>query len=137
MEFPRPPRRDVRIDISALIDVVFLLLIFFAVSTTFLESTGLDLELPSADTSAAPESRDVIVWIGEEGNLRFDGRDLQLADLEDDLKAALEQAERKFVVIMADRNARLEQVVQVMDLARKSGAVGITIASKGSSDAGH
>ncbi len=137
MEFPRPPRRDVRIDISALIDVVFLLLIFFAVSTTFLESTGLDLELPSADTSAAPESRDVTVWIGEEGNLRFDGRDLQLADLEDDLKAALEQAERKFVVIMADRNARLEQVVQVMDLARKSGAVGITIASKGSSDAGH
>ncbi len=137
MEFPRPPRRDVRIDISALIDVVFLLLIFFAVSTTFLESTGLDLELPSADTSAAPESRDVTVWIGEEGNLRFDGRDLQLADLEDDLKAALEQAERKFVVIMADRNARLEQVVQVMDLARKSGAVGITIASKESPDAGH
>ena len=137
MEFPRPPRRDVRIDISALIDVVFLLLIFFAVSTTFLESTGLDLELPSADTSAAPETRDVTVWIGEEGNLRFDGRDLQLADLETDLKAALEQAERKFVVIMADRNARLEQVVQVMDLARKSGAVGLTIASKESSDAGH
>ncbi len=136
MEFPRPPRRDVRIDISALIDVVFLLLIFFAVSTTFLESTGLDLELPSADTSAAPESRDVTVWIGEEGNLRFDGRDLQLADLEIDLKVALEQAERKFVVIMADRNARLEQVVQVMDLARKSGAVGLTIASK-ASDAGH
>lgn len=137
MEFPRPPRRDVRIDISALIDVVFLLLIFFAVSTTFLESTGLELELPSADTSAVPETRDVTVWIGEEGNLRFDGRDLQLADLETDLKAALEQAERKFVVIMADRNARLEQVVQVMDLARKSGAVGLTIASKESSDAGH
>ncbi len=136
MEFPRPPRRDVRIDISALIDVVFLLLIFFAVSTTFLESTGLDLELPSADTSATPQNRDVTVWIGEEGNLRFDGRDLQLADLETDLKAALEQAERKFVVIMADRNARLEQVVQVMDLARKSGAVGLTIASKESSDAG-
>ena len=137
MEFPRPPRRDVRIDISALIDVVFLLLIFFAVSTTFLESTGLDLELPSADSSATPESRDVTVWIGQEGNLRFDGRDLPLADLETELKAALEQAERKFVVIMADRNARLEQVVQVMDLARKSGAVGLTIASKESSDAGH
>ena len=136
MEFPRPPRRDVRIDISALIDVVFLLLIFFAVSTTFLESTGLDLELPSADSSAAPESRDVTVWIGEAGNLRFDGRDLPLAELETELKAALEQAERKFVVIMADRNARLEQVVQVMDLARKSGAVGLTIASRESSDAG-
>jgi biopolymer transport protein ExbD len=126
----------VRIDISALIDVVFLLLIFFAVSTTFLESTGLELELPSAETSAAPESRDVTVWIGEEGNLRFDGRDLKLADLEAGLKTALEQAERKFVVIMADRNARLEQVVQVMDLARKSGAVGLTIASRESSDAG-
>ncbi len=136
MQFSRPSRRDVRIDISPLIDVVFLLLIFFAVSTTFLESTGLDLELPSADSSAAPESRDVTVWIGKAGNLRFDGRDLQLADLETELKAALQQAERKFVVIMADRNARLEQVVQVMDLARKSGAVGLTIASQAADD-GH
>jgi len=130
LEFERPPRRDVRIDISALIDVVFLLLIFFAVSTTFLESSGLDLELPSAETSAATETQEVIVWIGEEGNLRFDGRDLPLADLEIDLKAALQKAERKFVVIMADRNARLEQVVQVMDLARRSGAVGLSIASE-------
>lgn len=130
MEFERPPRRDVRIDISALIDVVFLLLIFFAVSTTFLESTGLDLELPSAETSAAPETQEVVVWIGAAGNLRFDGRDLQLADLEIGLKAALQQAERKFVVIMADRDARLEHVVQVMDLARRSGAVGLSIASQ-------
>lgn len=130
MEFERPSRRDVRIDISALIDVVFLLLIFFAVSTTFLESTGLDLELPSAETSAAPEAREVIVWIGAEGNLRFDGRDLRLADLEIALKAALQQAERKFVVISADRNVRLERVVQVMDLARRSGAVGLSIASE-------
>lgn len=130
MEFERPSRRDVRIDISALIDVVFLLLIFFAVSTTFLESTGLDLELPSAETSAAPEAREVIVWIGAEGNLRFDGRDLRLADLEIALKTALQQAERKFVVISADRNARLERVVQVMDLARRSGAVGLSIASE-------
>jgi len=130
LEFERPSRRDVRIDISALIDVVFLLLIFFAVSTTFLESTGLDLELPSAETSAAPEAREVIVWIGAEGNLRFDGRDLRLADLEIALKAALQQAERKFVVISADRNVRLERVVQVMDLARRSGAVGLSIASE-------
>lgn len=130
MEFERPSRRDVRIDISALIDVVFLLLIFFAVSTTFLESTGLDLELPSAETSAAPEAREVIVWIGAEGNLRFDGRDLRLADLEIALKAALQQAERKFVVISADRSVRLERVVQVMDLARRSGAVGLSIASE-------
>lgn len=130
MEFERPSRRDVRIDISALIDVVFLLLIFFAVSTTFLDSTGLDLELPSAETSAAPEAREVIVWIGAEGNLRFDGRDLRLADLEIALKTALQQAERKFVVISADRNARLERVVQVMDLARRSGAVGLSIASE-------
>jgi biopolymer transport protein ExbD len=130
VEFPRPPRRDVRIDISALIDVVFLLLIFFAVSTTFLDTAGLELELPAAETTAARETRDVTVWIGEQGNLRFDGRDLDIEDLEVGLRQALEQEERKFVVIMADRNARLEQVVQVMDVARKSGAVGLSIASQ-------
>ena len=130
MEFPRPPRRQVRIDISALIDVVFLLLIFFAVSTTFLETSGLDLELPSAETASTPAEQNITVWIGADGALRFDGRDLKLEDLEGGLHRALEQAERKFVVIMADRSARLDRVVAVMDLARKAGAEGLTIGSE-------
>ena len=130
MEFPRPPRRQVRIDISALIDVVFLLLIFFAVSTTFLETSGLELELPSAETSAIPAEHDVTVWIGAEGELRFDGRDLDLAELEQSLRSALEGAERRFVVIMADRSVRYERVVAVMDLARKAGAQGLTIGAE-------
>lgn len=115
---------------SALIDVVFLLLIFFAVSTTFLENSGLDLELPSAETSSTPTEHDVTVWIGAEGELRFGGRDLPLVELEQGLRSALEGADRKFVVIMADRNARLEHVVAVMDLARKAGAEGLTIGSE-------
>jgi biopolymer transport protein ExbD len=120
----------IKIDMSALIDIVFLLLIFFAVSATFLDTSGLELELPGAESSAPRETDDVTVWIGSEGNLRFDGRDLTLAELEPGLRRALEENQRKFVVIMADRNSRLETVVQVMDLARQSGALGLTIGAE-------
>jgi biopolymer transport protein ExbD len=120
----------IKIDMSALIDVVFLLLIFFAVTATFLDTSGLELELPAADSSAPRETEDVTVWIGSEGNLRFDGRDLALADLGPELRRALEENPRKFVVLMADRNARLETVVQVMDLARQNGALGLTIGAE-------
>lgn len=129
MQFRARSRRPIRIDISALIDVVFLLLIFFAVSTSFLDPSGLQLELPRADTATRREPKDLTVSIGADGTVRFEGRDVSLEELEGSLRRSLRGEARKFVVVQADRNARLERVVEVMDLARKVGARGLTIAA--------
>ena len=59
MQFRRSGQQDVQINIAPLVDVVFLLVIFFAVSTTFLESAGLKLELPSSSSTAERETRTV------------------------------------------------------------------------------
>jgi biopolymer transport protein ExbD len=126
----RRKQRKIQIDMSPLIDIVFLLLIFFAVSTTFLESSGLELELPQAQTGTAQEVLDLTVWIDAEGTIRFDGSDVELEQLHDDLVPMLAEDERKFVIVQADKNTRLERVVEVMDVARRAGARGLTIASE-------
>jgi len=130
MEMRRRRQREVRIDLSALIDAMFLLLIFFAVTATFLDTSGLELELPEAETGTPREEQELTVWIAADGAIRFQGEDLPLESLESRLVKALEDDPRGFVVLEADRRTPLENVVAVMDRARKAGARGVTIASR-------
>lgn len=130
MELRRHRRREVRIDLSALIDAVFLLLIFFAVSTTFLDTSGLKLELPRAETASPVEKQQLTVWIGEDGTVRLGSETVSLEDLEVRLRDALVRDPERFVILQADRRTPLETIVDIMDRARKAGAKGVTIASR-------
>ncbi|MCZ6670024.1 MAG: biopolymer transporter ExbD, partial [Acidobacteria bacterium] len=89
MELRRRKRLQVRVDISALIDVVFLLLIFFAISTTFLETSGIPLELPESTSTAERNQEDLTVAISADGTIEFQGRVMSLQELEALLPQAL------------------------------------------------
>ncbi len=130
MQFRPPTHPPAAINIAPLVDVVFLLVIFFAVSTTFLETAGLKLELPSSSSTAPRESRELTVLLGEDGTLSFDGEIIDREALGVRLRAALERSERKLVVLRADRSARHGEVVGVMDVIRESGAEGLTLDAK-------
>ncbi len=130
MQFRPPTHPAAAINIAPLVDVVFLLVIFFAVSTTFLETAGLKLELPSSSSTAPREERELTVLLGEDGALSFDGEIVDRDELGVRLRAALERNERKLVVLRADRGARHGEVVGVMDVIRESGAEGLTLDAK-------
>ncbi len=130
MQFRPPTHPPAAINIAPLVDVVFLLVIFFAVSTTFLETAGLKLELPSSSSTAPRESRELTVLLGEDGTLSFDGKIIDREELGVRLRAALERNEQKLVVLRADRGARHGEVVGVMDVIRESGAEGLTLDAK-------
>ncbi len=130
MQFRPPTHPPAAINIAPLVDVVFLLVIFFAVSTTFLETAGLKLELPSSSSTAPRESRELTVLLGEDGTLSFDGEIIDREELGVRLRAALDRNERKLVVLRADRSARHGEVVRVMDVIRESGAEGLTLDAK-------
>ena len=130
MQFRPPTHPPAAINIAPLVDVVFLLVIFFAVSTTFLETAGLKLELPSSSSTAPREERELTVLLGEDGTLSFDGEIIDRDELGVRLRAALERNERKLVVLRADRGARHGEVVGVMDVIRESGAEGLTLDAK-------
>ena len=130
MRFRKVSRPAVAINIAPLVDVVFLLVIFFAVSTTFLETAGLNLELPSSSSTAQREPQELTVFLASDGTLSYDGEELGQDDLRARLRRDLDDAETKMVVLRADTHTPHGTVVEVMDLVRESGAGGITIAAR-------
>lgn len=143
----RTSRRDApEINLTALIDVVFLLLIFFMVSTTFEWRTELSIELPEA--SARESARDdavVDVMIDAEGSVHVEGRRLDDRAAET-VRRALAYAARAYaarglaspqVVVSADAQTPHQSVVTVMDAARQAGLYRLTFAARRSEEPAH
>jgi biopolymer transport protein ExbD len=133
MQFRRPTETQATINIAPLVDVVFLLVIFFAVSTTFLETSGLKLELPSSSSTAQREPLELTVLLDADGTLSFEGETVEREELSRMLEDALAARESKLVVLRADRAARHGDVVGLMDTIRDAGAEAMTIAAQPSS----
>lgn len=136
MQFKDDDRRKVSINVTSLIDVVFLLLIFFVVTSTFLERPGLDLSLPEASSTEAATREEVTVQLEAEGRILVDGEPIELAALSESLEARLGETETGRVVLEADERVPHGRVVGVMDAARLAGASGIVVATRPGEDEG-
>ncbi|MFV0277100.1 MAG: ExbD/TolR family protein [Parahaliea sp.] len=134
MKFHRRAREEVGINLTPLIDVVFLLLIFFMVSTTFTRETHLSIDLPEASGEPGEISGDQLeVLIDEAGAYRVNGLPLVDSNLRT-LQAAIYKVSAGDttlpMVITADADARHEAVVRAMDAAGQMGFVHLTIATR-------
>ncbi len=125
MEFRRQVREEESINLTPLIDVVFLLLIFFMVSTTFTKETHLAVDLPEASAEAstvAKQSIDIVVR--KNGDYAINGQNV-INQQADTLYRALEKISngdnKQPLVITADANAPHQAVVRAMDVAGKLG----------------
>lgn len=134
MRFRRPSSLKVAIDIAPLVDVVFLLVIFFAVSTTFLESSGLKLDLPTSSATVDRVAEELTVSLDADGRLEFGGELVERDRLREALSRALEERSEKIVVLRADSTVDHGDVVALMDLIRSAGAQALTVATRSSSD---
>ena len=136
MKFTRRVAPRVGIDIAPLVDVVFLLVIFFAASTTFLETSGLQLELPESSAKASREAEELTVYLAADGSLGFEEDTLTKEQLAARLRTELEERERKIVVLRADTTTEHGEVVEIMDLIREAGAEGMTVATQAKTSEG-
>jgi biopolymer transport protein ExbD len=127
VQFNRADRSSVEINLAPLVDVIFLLVIFFAVSTTFLDSSGLKLDLPSSSSTAETVANDLTVLLGADGRLSFEGQIVEREELDRLLREALGQTADKIVILRADTHTEHGEVVQLMDLIRDAGATGLTV----------
>lgn len=127
MQFRRIGKPTVGINIAPLVDVVFLLVIFFAVSTTFLETAGLELELPSSSATAKRDSDSLIVSLTREGGVALGGEIMTVEALGLRLESALKDHKTKQVVLQADTRASHGDVVRMLDVIRDAGALGVQI----------
>ena len=127
MEFKTRLKDKPRIDIIPMIDVIFFLLIFFMLFTTFKTTPyGLDIKLPQSTTSTKNEDQSISVNIDKEGNFIFD--DVRVSETEFGLivKQKINLVPHIVAIINADKETPYDYVIQAIDIMRKSGVVRIT-----------
>ncbi len=124
--FAQRERRGSIIDIAPLVDIVFLLLIFFMISSRFLKPV-VELELPEAKTADRADRSGVVVSIDASGGVFLDGGSVAPDDLPGALKAAIEAKNRTDVLLRADGATPFRYFVRVMDEARQAGATTVNI----------
>ena len=132
MQFLKEAEEEVGIGLTSLIDVIFLLLIFFMVTTTLIDpSKKLDIQLPEAK-AAAPDTKSIPVTIelGPRGKILLNGKRVNLKTLESRLKALGGGSQKKTAIVRADRRLDYGQVVRVLGICRASGFYDLGIAVK-------
>ncbi|HSH47991.1 MAG TPA: biopolymer transporter ExbD [Halomonas sp.] len=129
MKLPRARREPAEVNLTPLIDIVFLLLIFFMVSTTFETRKALELELPRTESGAAAEASPVTVAVTASGKYRLGERALSAAEFATALSAEAEQARQHGLVVEADGRADHAAVVRVLDRAGLLGIQRVRIAT--------
>ncbi len=129
MQFLKESDEEVGISLTSLIDVIFLLLIFFMVATTLIDpSRRLDIQLPEAKAASADtKSIPVTIEMGERGEVTLNGQKVDLPTLESRLKA-MGQENRRTAIVRADRRIDYGRVVAVLGICRASGFHDIGIA---------
>ena len=125
----RMRNKEMGINMSPLIDLVFLLLIFFMVTTSFVRETGIDVQRPSASSAALTENGNILVAVSPEGTIHFDGRQIDIRSLRSHITRALSENPEGSVVIVADKISYTGKVIQVMDQCRLAGAKRVSIAA--------
>jgi len=116
---------------APLIDMVFLLLIFFMLSAHFIEETGISLELPQSKVAGASRPIPLTVSIDRQGRVFVDEVEVGLRDLRQTLQMRLAETSRKEVVVKSDRDCRVQTLVSVMDEIRLAGARGLLLSAEG------
>jgi biopolymer transport protein ExbD len=117
------------IDISPLIDCVFILLIFFIVTTTFVEETGVEVDKPQAASSTNLEKNSILIAITNEGNVVYGGRDIGIAGVQPLVKRML-QKEDVPVIVQVDSQVPSGILVRVIDEAKLGNATKVSIATR-------
>lgn len=118
------------INMTPLIDMVFILLIFFIVTTTFVKETGVDVNRPSAKTAVKKERANILIAIKENGEIWMDKRQVDRRAVRANVERMHAENPEGSVIILADKEAKTGLLIEVMDQARLAGVGNVSIAAE-------
>ncbi|MBA1147241.1 biopolymer transporter ExbD [Ectothiorhodospiraceae bacterium WFHF3C12] len=117
------------INISPLIDMVFILLIFFMVSTTFVKDMDLDIERPKASSATPSSTKAIRLYIDNNGETYLDGQPIRTWVIQSRLRDLLKTSTGSSVLVVTDENVPASKLITVVDQARLSGAEDVGVAT--------
>ena len=125
----RRARKKPELNIAPLVDMVFLLLIFFLVSTTFSRETGVNVSKPKAQTAQSLSRESILVAVTRDGTIHINNRKVDLETLHRIIKETLNERPGSSVIIIADKSSLTGRTIEVMDECKLAGAEKISLAA--------
>lgn len=119
---------ETQIDISPLIDCVFILLIFFIVTTVFVEETGVEVDKPEAAGATQLEKQSILIALTSGGEVVYDGRDIGVGGVQQLVKQLIRKEDLP-VIIQADKNSQSGLLVQIIGEAKLAGADNVSVSA--------
>lgn len=121
--------KKIILEIAPLIDVVFLLLIFFMLTSSFVLQPGIKVKLPQAKSAVTQSARNIVITITQMGDLYLNNDKILVSELKVKLQTLLKKSKNGIVIIKADRDTLHGYVVRVLDIAKTAGAQKLAIAT--------
>lgn len=118
------------VNITPLIDIVFIMLIFFIVTATFVKEAGIDVNKPDAPTAEVKKKANILIAIDANNNIWLDRRKIDIRSVIPNIKRLRAENPQGSVVIQADEESKNKMLVEVMDAARQAGVSNIALAAE-------
>lgn len=125
----RGKRAQSEINIAPLIDMVFILLIFFLVNTSFVKETGIDVNRPTASSAVVKNKAGILIAIDQNNRVFMDHREIDPRAVRANVERALAENPEGAVVVVADKASTTGMAIQVMDGCRLAGAANVSLAA--------
>ena len=126
----RRSQEESGLDLTPMMDIVFIMLIFFIVTTSFVKETGIDVNRPNADTAQRDEKGNILVAISQNNEIWIDKRRVDLKAVRANIERLKIEYPEGSVIIQADKESRSGLLVETMDQIRLAGVTNISIAAK-------
>ncbi|ACJ31568.1 Biopolymer transport protein ExbD/TolR [Shewanella piezotolerans WP3] len=124
--------QNLTIDIGPLLDVVFILLIFFIVSAVFVQDTGIEVDRPASISQGDAQQQAVLIALSAEGEVWHGGMQIGMAGVTPMLKQQMRKG-RSAVIVQADKHSLTEALIQLVDLCKLAGFSQVSVATKSGS----
>ncbi len=121
---------ETTIDITPMLDVVFIMLIFFIVTATFVKESGIEVNRPDALTAQKQEKANILIAIDENNEVWIDRRLIDLRAVRPNIQRLHSENPQGSVVIQADKASNTDTLIKVMDASRSAGVYNISIAAQ-------
>ncbi|MDM1715582.1 ExbD/TolR family protein [Thiopseudomonas alkaliphila] len=120
---------DTGIDLTPMLDVVFIMLIFFIVTSTFIKESGVEVNRPQANSASAQDNANILIAVTADGQVWLDKQAVDVRSVRSHVERLRQEHPEGLVVVQADQEARTGLVVQVMDQARLAGVTDVALAA--------